>query len=218
MRRINQHLQNYKVDSRMISSIKTQLYNRHKLGEMYDPEAEEMVMQALPRLTREELLTQNNSAMLKKIAFFRKLSGQIVDGLAIKLRKVTYLPEEMVLRRGSGRVSLLMIGEGRVCDYFNNEPSNQERILTEYTASTNQLVGYVNFITGLSYDTSTRSKSFTIAYELCRDDFLEIVRPHQYHYSRFCEQKDKYILCKKRYAAGTDTKCQACQMVTHNVL
>ena len=76
----------------MISSIKSQLYHRHQLAELYDEEAEQMIVQLLPRLTREELLMKNNSAVLKKVGYFCKLSSEIVNSLALKLKKLTYSP------------------------------------------------------------------------------------------------------------------------------
>lgn len=53
LRRISRHLKTYSVDSRVKSSVKTQLYYQHKLAEIYDPEAEQLILKSLPKSTRD---------------------------------------------------------------------------------------------------------------------------------------------------------------------
>lgn len=85
--------------------------------------------------------------------------------------------------------------------------------LTIYNKKDNS-AGWINFLTGQSYESSGWADSFTITYKLNREKFLSKLKHFKSNFLKFHQIKEYLILKESKYLK----KCLGCGKMSHNIM
>lgn len=83
-----------------------------------------MVLDSIPVPMKNEVLSTSNKNVLKAIPFFKRYNDNILNKLAMKLKRTIYSPEEVVFKKEDSKIKMWILEKGNIKEYYNNEPGN----------------------------------------------------------------------------------------------
>ena len=120
MRRVNQYLENIDVNRGLKEEIRQHFYNKEKIKKIHDPVAESIVMDNIPVSMKAEVLSTNNKNVLQKTNFFKRYNDDIINLLAMKLKRIIYSPDESIFNKGDYNIKLWILEKGNISEFYNN--------------------------------------------------------------------------------------------------
>ncbi|KAL4480249.1 hypothetical protein ABPG74_020765 [Tetrahymena malaccensis] len=164
----------------------------------------------LTTLMRKEYFQQ----ILAKIDFLKNnFSQQTLENLATQCEEIFYFPNQVIFQENDFSDSaLLMIIEGQVEIYTQNQQDKNSH-KTICFLKTGNILGQINFFTGMARSASARSKGFTKIAKISNSSFLEVIKDHQKDFQTFFSMKDKIILYENYQSMNI--KCTACGSFKH---
>ncbi|KAL4506087.1 hypothetical protein ABPG72_013848 [Tetrahymena utriculariae] len=164
----------------------------------------------LTTLMRKEYFQQ----ILSKIDFLKNnFSSQTLENLATQCEELFFFPNQVIFQENDFSDSaLLMIIEGQVEIYTQNQQDKNSH-KTICFLKTGNILGQINFFTGMARSASARSKGFTKIAKISNQSFLEVIKDHQKDFQTFFSMKDKIILYENYQSMNI--KCTACGSFKH---
>ncbi|EAR93494.2 cyclic nucleotide-binding domain protein (macronuclear) [Tetrahymena thermophila SB210] len=164
----------------------------------------------LTTLMRKEYFQQ----ILAKIDFLKNnFSQQTLENLATQCEEIFYFPNQVIFQENDFSDSaLLMIIEGQVEIYTQNQQDKSTH-KTICFLKTGNILGQINFFTGMTRSASARSKGFTKIAKISNQSFLEVIKEHQKDFQTFFSMKDKILLYENYQSMNI--KCTACGSFKH---
>jgi CRP-like cAMP-binding protein len=114
-------------------------------------------------------------ALLQRVSFFSRLTGQELEALAHKLTKRTFGKGMIIFHKGSPGRSLYIIESGRVRIFLLSK-SGQEISVNVYGPG--DLFGEMALLDGLPRSAGAMVMEKTVVYTLYRDDFLRCIETY----------------------------------------
>ena len=118
-------------------------------------------------------MDQNTTDQLKKINWFEGLPDDMLAALAQKVRKCTLNKDEILFRKGDVGDSLFVILSGLVKIFTQNE---QGAAVSLNQVGTGEIIGEMALLDYEPRSASVVALEKTIALELKREDFMEILK------------------------------------------
>lgn len=77
-------------------------------------------MDNIPVSMKTEVLSTNNRNVLQKTSFFQRYNDDIINMLAMKLKRIIYSPDESVFNKGESNSKLWILEKGNISEFYNN--------------------------------------------------------------------------------------------------
>ncbi|EAR97897.2 cation channel family protein (macronuclear) [Tetrahymena thermophila SB210] len=175
----------------------------------------------LSKFLREEITEEIFKRSIKNIPFLQQFSQQFLNALSLKMKEVSYGPDEMIMKSGSYHVpQLYYILKGKVEVYLDqsNKQNLKQNFFSEYQTfyeyKENQSFGQYEFISQVHQSSiNAKSLEITTVHQIALTDFIEVINQFSIDKEKYLELKDKLNLnenfqCAKVY-------CQSCKSSQH---
>ncbi|KAL4480250.1 hypothetical protein ABPG74_020766 [Tetrahymena malaccensis] len=152
--------------------------------------------------------------ILTRIDFLHKnFSTQSLANLSIMCEEIVYYPNQIIFEENDFTdAALLVIIEGQVEIYQQVGLSKKDQKTICFLGQ-GQIIGQINFFTGMVRTASARSRGFTKLAKISRDSFLSIVKENEKDLQTFYQMKDN-ILLYENYEQ-MNIRCSACSSYKH---
>ncbi|EAR95327.2 nuclear movement protein (macronuclear) [Tetrahymena thermophila SB210] len=171
---------------------------------------QEVISKISPHLQRLLKLEQTKSA-LEKFNFLNKnFSKETIQDLSLEFNEEFYSPNQIVFTdKQANNLSLILILQGslQICQTIDKQ-TQPIQFLKE-----GDVIGQINFFTGLQFEYSVKSVDFTKVIKLDREKFLEIIQKREKDYEKFCYIRDKQQFYMQYNIV--QVKCTFCHQYTH---
>ena len=77
-------------------------------------------MDNIPSSMKAEVLSMNNKNVLQKTSFFQRYSDNILNLLAMKLKRIIYSPDESIFNKDDSNCKLWILEKGNISEFYNN--------------------------------------------------------------------------------------------------
>ncbi|KAL4454670.1 hypothetical protein ABPG74_021875 [Tetrahymena malaccensis] len=175
----------------------------------------------LSKFLREEIIEEIFKRSIKNIPFLQQFSQQFLNALSLKMKEVSYGPDEMIMKSGSYQVpQLYYILKGKVEVYLDQSHKQNlkqnffSQYQTFYEYKESQSFGQYEFVSQI-HQSSINAKSLevTTVHQIALTDFIDVINQFSIDKEKYLELKDKLNLnenyqCAKVY-------CQSCKSSQH---
>ncbi|KAL4506086.1 hypothetical protein ABPG72_013847 [Tetrahymena utriculariae] len=172
------------------------------------------VLQKISTELRNLLQKEYFQQILTRIDFLHKnFSTQSLASLSIMCEEVVYYPNQIIFEENDFTdAALLVIIEGQVEIYQQVGLSKKDQKTICFLGQ-GQIIGQINFFTGMVRTASARSRGFTKLAKISRNSFLTIVNENEKDLQTFHQMKDN-ILLYENYEE-MNIRCSACSSYKH---
>ncbi len=138
------------------------------MWETHQSTGEESTLDKLPLSLSLEVQLYLNRGILTKVPFFRDADEIFIREIITKLRQHTFLPGDLVMRKGEFGDCMYFINSGHVSVLINDDKT----VVAVLQAGSH--VGEMSLIAGGTRNASVRSEEYCEVYELSKDRFDEL--------------------------------------------
>ncbi|EAR93496.1 cyclic nucleotide-binding domain protein (macronuclear) [Tetrahymena thermophila SB210] len=210
---INDYMRNKKISSNL--QLKVNVYLDYFYQKNYQKQQEDTknVLSKISSELRSNLQKEYFYQILSKIDFLKyNYTAQSLQNIAIKCEEIAYFPNQTIFEENDySNAALLIIIEGSVEIYSQVANSHEIKVITQLKEG--NILGQINFFTGMARSASARSVGFTKIARITRDNFMEVVKDNEQDIQTFYQMKDN-ILLYENYRE-MNIKCSACQSFGH---
>ncbi|KAL4499228.1 hypothetical protein ABPG72_006814 [Tetrahymena utriculariae] len=175
----------------------------------------------LSKFLREEIIEEIFKRSIKNIPFLQQFSQHFLNALSLKMKEVSYGPDEMIMKFGSYQVpQLYYILKGRVEVYLDqsNKQNLKQSFFSEYQTfyeyKENQSFGQYEFISQVHQSSiNAKSLEITTVHQISFTDFIEVINQFSIDKEKYLELKDKLNLNENFQCARV--YCQSCKSSQH---
>ncbi|KAL4506085.1 hypothetical protein ABPG72_013846 [Tetrahymena utriculariae] len=210
---INDYMRNKKISSNLQLKVNVYLDYFYQKNFQKQQEDTKNVLSKISSELRSNLQKEYFYQILSKIDFLKyNYTAQSLHNIAIKCEEVAYFPNQTIFEENDySNAALLIIIEGSVEIYSQVANSHDIKVITQLKEG--NILGQINFFTGMARSASARSVGFTKIARITRDDFMEVVKDNEQDMQTFYQMKDN-ILLYENYRE-MNIKCSACQSFGH---
>ncbi|KAL4504613.1 hypothetical protein ABPG73_021460 [Tetrahymena malaccensis] len=165
---------------------------------------------------QKSVLREQNIQILNKISCLKNnFSLKSIEELSLKVKEEYYLPNQVIVNsdeQQDGSMFYIISGQIELIGSFYKEQCLQTPLSK---VKKGELIGQLNFFTGLQQTPCIRSSGFTKVLRIQRDNFIEIIKSNQLDFEIFCQINDKIKLSIDFSDVIQNYNCSICRKQNH---
>ena len=144
-------------------------------------------------------MLETNQRVLKKcVLFLTQFTRNLQNQIALRLIKKIFQPNEMISDDTNNSIFLLDRGTVEIIIQKRHQNKLIQKTIKDLRDSGNRaglnVYGVIGFFTDNQRNITGKSRSFTVAYELKKTDFMEVLQDNPYDIEKYFEIRDRINL------------------------
>ncbi|KAL4495973.1 hypothetical protein ABPG73_011041 [Tetrahymena malaccensis] len=199
------------VPNRLQGRVNLDLEYQYLHNLKQDQEQKEEVISKISPHLQKLLKVEQTKQALEKFNFLSKyFSKETMQDLSLEFNEEFYSPNQVVFQdKQVNNLSMILILQGslQICQQIDKQ-TQPVQFLKE-----GDIIGQINFFTGLEFQYSVKSVDFTKVIKINREKFLEIIQKREKDYEKYCQIRDKQQFYMQYNTV--QVKCAFCHQYTH---
>ncbi|KAL4464875.1 hypothetical protein ABPG74_011436 [Tetrahymena malaccensis] len=208
---LNDFMRQHKISKGLQGRVNLDLEYQYLHNLKQDQEQKEEVISKISPHLQKLLKVEQTKQALEKFNFLSKyFSKETMQDLSLEFNEEFYSPNQVVFQdKQVNNLSMILILQGslQICQQIDKQ-TQPVQFLKE-----GDIIGQINFFTGLEFQYSVKSVDFTKVIKINREKFLEIIQKREKDYEKYCQIRDKQQFYMQYNTV--QVKCAFCHQYTH---
>ncbi|EAR87756.2 cyclic nucleotide-binding domain protein (macronuclear) [Tetrahymena thermophila SB210] len=213
---INQYMRKRNISKTLQQQVNFSLQNYYRKNYQKISEENFKILGKISLDLQKSVLKEQNIQILNKIQCLKNnFSLKSIEELSLRVKEEYYMPNQVIINSDEqydGSMFYIISGQIELIGSFYKEQCLQTPL---NKVKKGDIVGEINFFTGLQQTPCIRSSGFTKVLRIQRNNFIEIIKSNEMDYEIFCQINDKIKLQLDFSDIIKNYNCSICRKQNH---